>query len=145
MSNLEFYQPWLGRGYPANSDRLEHFSAHDGCCCHPRDNKKLIDAVQNPLGLQVLHGTSFFRGRALDLWPKLSCVTCFSDWLVWFNHIYYILYIEKLLSQKSVMAGVILHSITLYDGYDGSGRSGCLIIESPIVIELDDHQLQQKD
>ena len=74
--------------YPANSDRLEHFSPHYGCCCHPRGNKKLIDAVQNPLGLKALHGTSFFRGRALDLWPKPSRVTCFSDWLVWFNHMY---------------------------------------------------------
>ena len=76
----------VGRGYPANSDRLEHFSPHYGCCCHPRDNQKFIDAVQNPLGLKALHGTSFFRGRALDLWPKPSRVTCFGDWLVWFNH-----------------------------------------------------------
>jgi hypothetical protein len=82
----------VGRGYPANSDRLEHFSPHYGCCCHPRDNQKFIDAVQNPLGLKALHGTSFFRGRALDLWPKPSRVTCFGDWLVWFNHKYIYIY-----------------------------------------------------
>ena len=89
----------VGRGYPANSDRLEHFSPHYGCCCHPRDNQKFIDAVQNPLGLKALHGTSFFRGRALDLWPKPSRVTCFGDWLVWFNHKY--IYIEAIVIEIS--------------------------------------------